>query len=137
MKLVKAAVASWHVVRGKRSIFDSEWPPRMGAFWAGIRRSCVHATSGKSLLLLAEMRAVCVRGESALARLRQAVARKDSPVVGCGLGSFLEDALALRAASSTPTACFGVRRASEVAALNVSEVCVDSSTGAADIKVRI
>ena len=62
--------------------------------------------------------------------------RKDLPAVRCGLGSSLEAALALRDASSMPTAFFRVRRASEVAALNLSEVCVDSSTGTADIKVR-
>ena len=100
MKLVKAAVASWRVVFGKRAFFDDEWPPRLGAFWAGIQRSCVHATSADSPPFLAEMRAVCARGESALARLRRAVSRKDLPTVGCGLGSFLEDALKLRAVPS-------------------------------------
>ena len=32
VKLVKAAVAHWHVVRGERAIFDAEWSPRMGRF---------------------------------------------------------------------------------------------------------
>ena len=74
------------------------------AFWDGTGRSCAHATSKQSPLLLAEMRAMRISGESALARLRQAVARKDLLTVGCGLGSFLEDALAPRAASSMSTA---------------------------------
>ena len=71
-----------------------------------------------------------------LSLVRWAVARKNLPAVGCGLDSFLEDALALRAASSTSAAFFGVRRASEVAALNASEVRVDLATGIVDIKFR-
>ena len=47
VKLVKAAVAYWHVVRGERAVFDAEWTPRMGVFWPGVKRSCVHATSEK------------------------------------------------------------------------------------------
>ena len=86
--LATAAVAFRHVVRGKRAIFGDEWPPRMGVFWNGIKRSCVHATPGKLPLLSAEMRAVRIRGKSALARLRPEVARKDLPLVGCGPGSF-------------------------------------------------
>ena len=82
-------MAIWHVVRGKLAIFDSEWLPRMGTFWTGVRRPCVRATSATSPLLLAEMRAVCIRGESALARMRQAVTREDFPTVGCSLGPFL------------------------------------------------
>ena len=39
VKLVKAAVAFWHFVRGMI--------PRMGALWAGIKRPRVRATSGK------------------------------------------------------------------------------------------
>ena len=136
VKLVKAAAAFWHVLRGKRAIFEDEWSPRMGVFWNGIKRSRVRATSEKSPLLLEVMRAVRIRGESASAHLRQAVARKDLPAIGCGLGSTLEDTLTLRAASSMSTAFFGVRRASEVAALDLSEVCVDPSTGLADIKAR-
>ena len=108
----------------------------MGASRNGVKRSCVHVTSGKSPLPLGEVRAVCIRGESALARLRQAVARKDLPAFGCGLGLFLRGALTLRAVSSMSTAFFGVRRASEGAALNVSEVRVDLSAGIVDTRVR-
>ena len=32
VKLAKAAVASWHVARGSRAVFDGEWSPRMGFF---------------------------------------------------------------------------------------------------------
>ena len=32
VKLGKAAVAYWHVVRGDRAFFDAEWAPRMGVF---------------------------------------------------------------------------------------------------------
>ena len=58
------------------------------------------------------------------------------PAVGCGPGSFLEDAQALRAASSIPDALLCVRRASEVAALNVSGVRADSLAGTVDVEVR-
>ena len=126
-KLARAAVDSWRVARGKRAIFEDEWPPRMGVCRNGIKRSRAHATSGKSPLSLADMHAVRIREEVASASFRQAVAR---------LGSFLVDALALRAPSSMAAAFLGVRFASEVAALNVSEVCVDSVTGVVDIKVR-
>ena len=68
VKLVKAAVAFWHVVRWKRAIFDDEWPPRVGAFWCGIKRWCVRATLGEMPLWLAPKRAVRIHGESALAR---------------------------------------------------------------------
>ena len=34
VKLVKAALAYWHVVRGERAIFDVERTPRMGVFLA-------------------------------------------------------------------------------------------------------
>ena len=64
------------------------------------------------------------------------MARKDFPAGRCGFGSFLEDALTLRAASSTSTAFFGIRRASDLAALNATKVCVDSATGTVDTKVR-
>ena len=35
VKLVKAAVAYWRVVRGDRAFFDAEWTPRMGASGPG------------------------------------------------------------------------------------------------------
>ena len=62
VKLVKAAVAFWHVVRGKRAIFDTEWFPRMGALRAGIKCSYVRATSEKSPLSPADKPAVRIRG---------------------------------------------------------------------------
>ena len=74
LKQVKAFAAFWHVVRGKRAVFDDEWPPRAGAFCSSIKRSCAHATSGQLPLLLAELRAVRIRRESALPRLLHAVA---------------------------------------------------------------
>ena len=51
VKLVKAAVACWHVARGTRSVFVLEWDPRMGVSWPGITRPCVHALSEKCSLL--------------------------------------------------------------------------------------
>ena len=47
VKLAKAAAAYWHVVRGERAVFDIQLPPRMGVFWAGIKRSRIHATLEK------------------------------------------------------------------------------------------
>ena len=76
-KLLKAAVA----------LRDTEWLPRMGAYWAGIRRSCAHATSDRLPLRLTEVRAVLIRGECALSRSRKVAARQDLPAVGRGLGS--------------------------------------------------
>ena len=69
-------------------------------------------------------RAVCPRGETSLGRLRVAVRSSDLPLTGSGLGSLLEDAMVLRLAVSLSVAFFGVPRASEVAALRVSDVCV-------------
>ena len=44
VKLVKAAVAYWRVVRFDRAVFGGEWPPRMGFFWSGAKRKCIHST---------------------------------------------------------------------------------------------
>ena len=126
VKLVKAAE------RGRRAICEDAWPPRMWVFGTVLS---VRATAEKSQFFSAEMRTVFVRGESSSSRLRRAASRKDLPTVGWVLGALLEDALTLRAASTMSTAFFGARRASEVASLNASEVCVDSPTGIADIKV--
>ena len=49
---------------------------------------------------------------------------------------FFEDAVALRSAASMSIAFSGVRRASEIAVLDLSEVCVDLTAGTVDIKVR-
>ena len=51
VKLVKAAVAYWHVVRGERANFNAEWSPRVGVFWSGFKRSCIHSTLEKAPLL--------------------------------------------------------------------------------------
>ena len=90
LKLVEAAASVWHGVRGTRAVFDAEWPPRLGAFWAGIKRSCVHASAEESPLLLALMDSVCVSAAAGLARLRQAVPGAEHPSVGRGLGCFLK-----------------------------------------------
>lgn len=57
---------------------------------------CVHTSLEKSPLFVANMRAVRLRGETGLARLRQAVAGNYLPFVGCCFGCFLEDAVAVR-----------------------------------------
>ena len=79
---------------------------------------------------------VCVRGEAGRARLGQVVAGAALPSVGRGLGCFLGNAVALRSAASISIAFFGPRRASEAAALDLSEACVDLTTGGVDINVR-
>ena len=103
--------------------------PRMGVFWAVSKRSRVRATTENSPLFLEEMPALCVGGQSGSARLRRAVARDDLPFACFAQGL----AGRPRAVSSKSTALFDVRRGSVVAALNVSDGCVDSSTGAVDI----
>ena len=68
--------------------------------------------------------------------MRREVASNDLPALVCGVGCFLEDAFAARSAASVSIDFFGVRCAAEVAALDLSEVSVDLSTGAADTRVR-
>ena len=60
-------------------------------------------------MLLSDVRAECARGESSLARLRQAERSADLLPTGSGLGSLLEDAIVLRSAVSLSAAFFGVR----------------------------
>ena len=48
VKLVKAAAAHWRVVRGERAVFDAEWAPRMGVFWSGVKRKCIHPSVEKT-----------------------------------------------------------------------------------------
>ena len=90
----------------------------------------------KCPLLLSDVRAVCARGESSLARLRQAVTGADLPPTGVGFGPLPEEAMALRSAVSLSVAFFGARRASEVAFLRVSDVCVIESASDLRISVR-
>ena len=68
VKLFKSAVAHRHATRGERAVSDDHWTPRMGVFWAGIKRSCVHVAPEKSPLLLEEV---------SCALLRQAVGNSD------------------------------------------------------------
>ena len=48
VKLVKAAVAFWHVVRGDRAFFDAEWTPRIGIFWYGVKKVAFPLDNGKN-----------------------------------------------------------------------------------------
>ena len=122
--LVKAAVAYWHVVRGERAVFDVEWSPRMGVSWSGVKRSCIHLTVEKSPLLFSDVRELRRRVEVSRTRLRQAVGGADLAPGGAGLGQMLGRAMTLRRAASARLAFFGVRKASEVAGLRVSDVKV-------------
>ena len=135
-KLVKAAADFWRVARGSRAVLGGEWSPRMGAFCSGIKRSCVHVSMEKAPLLLPDARAVCARGESSLARRREATRSADLPPTGSGLGSLLEDSRVQRPAVSRSAAFLGARRASEVAALRVSYACVSKALGDVEIGVR-
>ena len=74
VKLVKAAAAYWHVVRGSRAVFDCEGSPRMGVVWSGIKRSCVHVSTETDPLLLS------------FARQREAVRNSDLPPTGSRIG---------------------------------------------------
>ena len=136
VKPVEAAVFHWRAIRGTRTVFDLGWSPRMGVSWSGIKRSCVQASLGKCPPLLSDVRAVCTRNESSLARLRQAARAADLPSVGVGLGPLVEEAMVLRSAESLSVAFFGARRASEVAALRVSGFSVSEFANDVGISVR-
>ena len=77
VKLVKAAIAYWHVVRGERAVFDVEWAPRMGVFWSGVKRSCVHSTLEKVPLLFSDVHKACRQGQTSVEWLRRAVGGSD------------------------------------------------------------
>ena len=135
-KLVKAAVAYWHVVRGERAAFDAEWTPRMGVFWSGVKRSCVHSTSEKLPLLFSDVLKACQQAQKSVEHLRQAVGGPDLAPGGVGLGQMLPHAMALRGAVSVSLAFFGVRGASEIAALRVKDVRRDAASGLVVLDIR-
>ena len=108
----------------------------LGVFWSGIKRSCVRASTEKVPLLLSVVRAPCSLGESPLARLRQDVGGADLSPAGSGLGSLLEDGIVLRCAVSLSVVFCGVRRASGVAALRVSDVRVNDASEGVRISAR-
>ena len=83
----------WHVVCGERAVFDNQWAPRLGVFWAGIKRSCVRATLEKSPLALEDARGLRCRAEVNCARLRQVADCSDLPPGCSGLGQMLELAI--------------------------------------------
>ena len=134
--MVEATVAYWHVVRCERAIFDAEWSPRMGVFYSGIKRSCIHSTLEKAPLLFSDVYDLRRKGETSLGFLTQAVGGAGLASGGVGLGQMLHHAVPLRGAVSVALAFFGVRRASEVAGLRVRDVRVDNAGGRADIEVR-
>ena len=136
VELVKAAVAYWHVVRCERAVFDSHWAPQLGVFWAGIKRACIRAPMGKSPLLLGGVRALCARAGTGSVRLRSALGNSELPSSGPGLGAPVDDALVMRCAVSASVAFLAVRRASQIAALRVSDATVDDSAGAIELKMR-
>ena len=100
VKLVKAAIAYWRVVRGERAVFDAEWTPRMGVFWPGVKRSCVRSTSEELPLLLSDVHKACQRAQKSVEHLKQAVGGPDLAPGGIGLGQMLPHAMALRGAVS-------------------------------------
>ena len=55
---------------------------------------------------------------------------------GIGLGQMLPHAVALRGAASVALAFFGVRRASEIAALRVKDVRLETDNGLLVMGVR-
>ena len=136
VKLVKAAAAYWRVVRGERAVFDIEWTPRMGVFWSGIKRSSVHSTAEKVPLMFSDVFEACQRGQKGLECLKQAVGGPDLPPGGVGLGPMLPHAMSLRGAVSVALAFFGVRRASEIAALREKDVRLDLNDGLLYLDVR-
>ena len=96
VKLVKAAAAWRHVVRGERAIFDVEWSPRMGVSWSGVKRKCIHSTVAKLPLLFSDAHELCRWADVSCTRLRQAVGGLGLAPDGAGLGQMLENATTLR-----------------------------------------
>ena len=76
------------------------------------------------------------RPEVSRTRLRQAVRGADLAPGGAGLGQMVERAMSIRCSVSVGLAFFGVRLASEVAGLRVSDVRVDEANSAVELKVR-
>ena len=136
VKLLKAAVAYWHVVRGSRAVFACEWSPRMVVFCSGITRFCVHASMEKVPLLLSDVRALFSRGESSPARLHAAVRSADLPPTGSGLGSPHGGRHGTAPGGIPVGGLFGVRCASGEAALRVPDVCVNEALEDVKITVR-
>ena len=101
-----------------------------------MRRSCVHVTSEKSPLLFADVCRLRREAQYSLERLKGAVGRQDLAPGGIGLGQLLPHAMALRGAVSAPLAFFGVRRASEVAALRIKDVQVEPDGSMLSLSVR-
>ena len=133
--MVKAAIAYWHVARGERAVFDEHWTPRMGALRASIKRACIHVSVEKSPLLLGDVRELRRRAETSNVRHRQAAGNSDLPSSGSLRGALLDDALVLRCVASASLAFFGVRRASETAALRLTDVVANVPNGVIELKV--
>ena len=55
VELTTVAVAYWGRAHGKRSVFDEEWSPRIGASWAGVEKLCVRIVREKEPLVLADV----------------------------------------------------------------------------------
>ena len=55
VKLVKAAIAYWHSIRGMSPVFDGQWNTKLRAFWASLKKACSHVPQEKESLLLVEM----------------------------------------------------------------------------------
>ena len=136
VKLGKAAAAHWRAVRGERAIFDSEWSPRMGVFWPGVKRRCIHSSVEKAPVLPSDAHELCRRAEISRSRLRRTVGEADLAPGGFGLRLMLEHAMTLRSAVSISLAFFGVRRASEIAGLRAADVKVNEAGGLVEIRVR-
>ena len=136
VKLVRAAVAHWRVVRGDRAILDTEWPPRMGFFWSGVKRKCIRSSVERSPLLFSDAHELCRKAAVSRTRRRQAVGGADLAPGGVGLGQMLERAMNLRCAAPASLAFFGERRASEIAGFRVAGAKVAEACSVVEIKAR-
>ena len=136
VKLVKAAVAHWRVVRGERAVFDAEWSPRMGVCWSGVKRKCICSSAEMSPVLFSDVHEQRRKAEISPIRLKQAAGGADLAPGMVGSGQLLEHAMSFRRAASVRLAFFGARRASEVAGLRVADVKVDEARSVAEVKVR-
>ena len=86
--------------------------------------------------MLSDVFEACQKGQKSLECLKQAVGGPDLPPGGVGLGPMLPHAMSLRGAVSVALAFFGVRRASEIAALREKDVHLDVNNGLLVLDVR-
>ena len=107
----------------------------MGVFWAGIRRGCIRGPLETLASLFGDVRSLSVQAETSVVRLRRAVGGLDLQHDGAGLGAWVDKASSYPCAVSVSLAVFGVRHASELAALAKADVVTDESAAVVELKI--